>query len=256
MREFHSNLPFKVCTTVFIQGKWVEFRAQAINRIYCLLDDDNAKYRALFVDTDYECLMQKLTQGQGMWKRQPSTGDFTNFQMHSLTPVAKVWYNFLCIKIKPTLHLSTVTKDKMILLHAMTQGFQFDIGSIIERGLIESTQGLYTKALIHSSLITQLCRLAKVSMLNSEEQVHQCLPIPLPKVKFGSLGDSDEETDDDAAAVTPSAGGPKDSDPKVPSSSTQSLADQIHALTTRFDTYWDESQEHRVVLRPTMMLQQ
>ena len=188
-----------------------------------------------------------------MWKRQPSTDDFTNFQMHSLTPVAKVWYNFLCVKIKPTLHLSTVMKDKTILLYAMTQGFKFDIRSVIKMGLFDSTQGRCTGALIHSSLITQLCRLAKVPMMDSEEQVQQRLPIPLPKEKFGSLGDSDEETDDDdAATTTPSAGNPEDGDPEVPFSSTQSLADQIHALTTRFDTYWDESQEHRVALSQDM----
>ena len=121
--------------------------------------------------------MQELTQGQGVWKRQPSTSDFTNFQMHSLTPVAKVWYNFLCVKIKPTLHLSTVTKDKMILLYAMTQGFQFDIGSVIERRLIESIEGRCTGALIHPSPITQLCRLAEVPMLDFEEQVQQRLLI-------------------------------------------------------------------------------
>ena len=139
MREFHSNLPFKVRTTGFVRGKWVEFGAQAINRIYRSLDDNSAEYRALFSDTDYERLMQELTHGLCIWKRQPSTGDLTTFQMHSLTPVAKVWYNFLCLKIKPTLHLSTVMKDKTILLYSMTKGFQFDIGSVIERRLIEST---------------------------------------------------------------------------------------------------------------------
>ena len=79
VQEFHSNLPFKVGTTVFIRGKWVEFSAQAINRIYRLLDDDSAEYKALFADIDYERLMQELTQGQSVWKRQPSTSDFTNF---------------------------------------------------------------------------------------------------------------------------------------------------------------------------------
>ena len=76
-------------------------------------------------------------------------------------------------------------------------------------------------------------------MLDFEEQVQQRLPIPLPKAKFRSLGDSDEETD--VSAATPSAGDPEDGDPEVPSSSTQSLVDQIHALTTWFDAYWDES---------------
>ena len=89
-------------------------------------------------------------------------------------------------------------------------------------------------------------------MLDFEEQVQQRLPIPLPKAKFGSPGDSDEETDDDAAAATPSVGDPEDEDLEVPSSSTQSPADQIHALTTWLDAYWDESQEHRVALSQDM----
>ena len=85
-------------------------------------------------------------------------------------------------------------------------------------------------------------------MLDSEEQEQQLLPILLPKAKFRSSGDSDEETDKDAAAATPSAGEPEDSDPKVSSSSTQSLENQIHALTTQFDAYWDESQKHHVAV--------
>ena len=84
-------------------------------------------------------------------------------------------------------------------------------------------------------------------MLDSEEQVQQRLPIPLPKAKFGSSGNSNEKIDENAPAATPSAG-----NPEVLSSSNQSLADQIHALTTQFDAYWDESQEHRVALSQDM----
>ena len=85
-------------------------------------------------------------------------------------------------------------------------------------------------------------------MLDAEEKVQQRLPIPLPKAKFGSPGNSDEETNEDAPTAKPSAGDPEDDDPEVPFSSTQSLAYQIHELTTRFDAYSDEFQEHRVAL--------
>ena len=78
-------------------------------------------------------------------------------------------------------------------------------------------------------------------MLDSEEQVQKLLPIPLTKVKFWSPGDSEEEAGDDSAAAAPSEGDLEDGDPEVPSSLTQSLADQIHALTAWFDAYWDES---------------
>ena len=102
--------------------------------------------------------MQEITQGLGVWRRHPSTGEFNTFLMTTLTPVVKVWYNFLSVKIKPSLHLSKATKDKMFLLYAMTKGLQFDIGMVIERGLIETTHGRCTSALIHPSLITELCR--------------------------------------------------------------------------------------------------
>ena len=122
VREFYSNLPFRVGTTVFVRGRWVDFRAWAINRFYHLREDESEEYQALFVATDFEGLMQELTQGQGVWRRHPSMGEFTTFPMTALTPMAKVWYNFLFVKIKPSLHLSTVTKDKMILMYSMTKG--------------------------------------------------------------------------------------------------------------------------------------
>ena len=160
-----------------------------------------------------------------MWRRHPLTSEFTTFMMIALTPVVKVWYNILYVKIKPSLHLSTVTKDKTMLLYARTKGFQFDIRTVIEQGLIESTHGRCTGALIHPSLITELCRSVRVLMLDFEEQVQQGLPIPLPRVKFGSPDESDDETDDDVPMATPNASDLVDGDPKVSSSSTQSLVD-------------------------------
>ena len=113
-----------------------------------------------------------------------------------------------------------MTKDKTILLYAMTKGVQFDIRRVIERGLIESTHGRDTGALIHPSLITELCRLTEVPMLDSEEQVQQRLPIPLPRTKFGSPDESDEETVKNVLAATPNASNLVDGDLEVPFSST------------------------------------
>ena len=107
----------------------------------------------------------------------------------------------------------------------MTKGFQFDIETVIERGLIESTHGRYTGALVHNSLIIELCQSAEVQMVASKEQVQQRLPIPLPRVKFGSPDESNDETNDDALGATPSVSDLVDDDPEVPSNSTQSLAD-------------------------------
>ena len=89
-------------------------------------------------------------------------------------------------------------------------------------------------------------------MLDSEEQVQQGLPIPLLRVKFGSPDEFDDKTDDDVLMTTPSVRDLVDGNLEVPSSLTQSLADQIHALTTSFDAYWDESEEHWVTLSQDM----
>ena len=130
--------------------------------------------------------MRVLTRGRGVWKRHPSTSEVMIFQMKTLTLVTKVWYNFLCAKLKPNLHLTTVTKDKTILLYAITHGIKFYVGHVIERTLIDSTQGRCTETLIHPSFITQLCRIVEVPMLESEEKPHHRILLSLPKSKVGA----------------------------------------------------------------------
>ena len=48
IRELYSNLPFRVGTIVFVQGRWVDFGAWAIDRFYHLWEDDSEEYQALF----------------------------------------------------------------------------------------------------------------------------------------------------------------------------------------------------------------
>ena len=121
-----------------------------------MVDDDNEAYRALFQNTDYQQLMMVLTRGMEEWKLHSSISEVIIFQMKTLTPVAKVWYNFMCAKLRSNLHLTTVTKGKTILLYAITQAIKFNVQHVIERGIIESTHGHCTRALIRPSLITQL----------------------------------------------------------------------------------------------------
>ena len=83
--------------------------------------------------------MKSLIRGKGVWKQNPSTLEVTTFQMNTLKLIPKVWHNFICAILKPSLHLSTVTRDKAILLYAIMQGIQFDVGHVIEWGIIEST---------------------------------------------------------------------------------------------------------------------
>ena len=81
----------------------------------------------------------------------------------------------------------------MIMLFGIVQGIKFDVGHVIKRGIIEPTQGRCTRALIHPPLITQLCRLAEVSMLESKEKSPNRLPVLLPKIKNGYFDDMEDD---------------------------------------------------------------
>ena len=53
---------------VYVRGKWMDFSAATINRVYNLVDDNSHTYRALFQNTDYHMMMQALIKGRGEWK--------------------------------------------------------------------------------------------------------------------------------------------------------------------------------------------
>ena len=173
VREFHSNLRFRVGSMVYVRVKWVDFSAITINQVYNLVDNDSEAYSAL-----------KL--------------------------VPNIWHKFIYATLKPSLHLSTVTRDKAILLYAIVQGIQFDVSHVIEQGIIESTQGRCTEALIHPPLITKLCRTTEVPMHDSKEKaIHRHL-IPLPKSKEGVIDDMSE--DEEEAVLTIAGDSTEDDD--------------------------------------------
>ena len=78
------------------------------------------------------------------------------------------------------------------MLYAIVQGIKFNVKHVIERGIIESTYRKCIEALIRPSLITQLCRLAEVSMLELEEKSTHRLPVSLLKTKHGATNDMED----------------------------------------------------------------
>ena len=114
----------------------MNFDAATINRVYNLKDDDNEEYRALFQNTNYKMMLRSFMKRRCEWKRHPSTFEVTTFPMVALKFVPKPWYNFLYATL-----FSIVTKDKEILLYAIVKDIKFNVGYVIERGIIELTQG-------------------------------------------------------------------------------------------------------------------
>ena len=109
--------------------------------------------------------------------------------------------------------MSTMTKDKTILLYAIVQGIKFDVSHALESMIIESTQGHCIKALIHPSLITQ--RASELPMLEYEEKSYHRLPLTLPKSKDGATDDMNEEEEDSETIGQQSKEDLEDEDPEA-----------------------------------------
>ena len=74
-------------------------------------------------------------------------------------------------------HVSTLYKDIANLLYSILENYKFDVGNIIQNSLMEEDVG---KSLIHPSLITQLCKVAKVVIAGDEEMCPSVAPLPFP----------------------------------------------------------------------------
>ena len=83
----------------------------------------------------------------------------------SLIEKAKVWFDFMSSRHHPSKHVSIVHRDRAVLLYAILMNYKFNVGNIIQNSLVEDVG----KSLIHPSLITQLCKDAKVVIMKDEE---------------------------------------------------------------------------------------
>lgn len=54
-----------------------------------------------------------------------------------LKPITKVWVKFLKSRLMPTIHTTTVSQERLILLYVILKGLPIDVGTIIEREIRE-----------------------------------------------------------------------------------------------------------------------
>ena len=71
------------------------------------------------------------------------------------------------------------------------------------------------------------------------------------QVRFGLLGDPQEDIGQSSSHPPPPPPPPQPTE-AAPSSPSPDLEDPVLSLTERFDTFWDETQEHRVLVTQDM----
>ena len=267
VREFYANLASHVLKKVRVRGILVDFSAESINNFYSLDHVPSEPFNRLYEHPDYPEVIRVLTNGQGEWKIN-SVGHAVHFKAKHLAFIPKVWHHFINVR--------EVTAKRALLNYAIIQDIPFDVGQVIEDAILHNWDAKMN--LGHPFLIFGLCKRAGVPLDDNEAWLH---PIKAISVKRDTPGvprpeepyDSGHEPSDEDELHAYQAGygslgdpqgdiGQSTSHPPPPpsqqpqaaalSSPSPDLEDPVLSLTERFDAFWDETQEHRVLVTQHM----
>ena len=273
--EFYSNLASHVVKKVRVRGVLVEFNAESINQYYNLAHVPSESFYRLYEHPDYPEVIRVLTNGQGEWKLN-SEGHEVHFKAKHLAFIPKVWHHFITSRLVLTTNMCEVTAKRALLNYAIIQDIHFDVGQVIEDAILHNRDAKMN--LRHPFLIFGLCKRVGVPLDDNEAWLHPIKAIsvkrdkpgvPRPEgaydsghepsneddlhdyqARYGSLGDPQGDIGQSSSHPPPP---PPQQPPAVaPSSPSPDLEDPVLSLTERFDAFWDETQEHRVLLTQDM----
>ena len=275
VREFYANLASHVLKKVQVRGVLVDFSTESINRFYSLEYVPSEAFDRLHEHPDYPEVIRVLTNGRGEWKIN-SAGHAVNFKAKHLAFIPKVWHHFITSRLIPTTNVCEVTAQRALLNYAILQDIPFDVGQVIEDAILHNRDAKMN--LGHPFLIFGLYKQAGVPLDDNEAWLHPIKAIsvkrdtpgvPRPegvydsghepsdedelyeyRARYGSLGD--HQGDIGPSSSHPPPHPPQQPQAAAPSSPSPDLEDPVLALIERFDAFWDETQEHRVLVTQDM----
>ncbi|MBA0828068.1 hypothetical protein Goarm_012792 [Gossypium armourianum] len=137
---------------VTVWGKDVSFTPKAICEFYDTpyyeTDFLESTYLINFDDIDMDSIIKYLTENRGEWKYRSDIGLPTNFNQAIMFPIAKMWMQFICTSITPTLNVSNVNTFRAILLYEILQKKQIRIGKWIHQSMKRCVSGQKESGLI------------------------------------------------------------------------------------------------------------
>ena len=283
VREFYANLASHVLKKVRVRGVLVEFSAESINSFYGLEHIPPGPFDQFREHPDYHEVIRVLTKGQGEW-RINSAGHAVNFKAKHLAYIPKVWHHFITSRLFPTTNVCEVTAQRSLLNYATLQDIPFDVGQVIEDAILHNRDAKMN--LGHPFLIFGLCKQAGVPLDANEAWLHPIKAIsvkrdtpgvPQPegvydsghepsdedelpdyRARFSFLGDTQEDIGQSLSrplpppSYRPPPPPPQQPPADAPPSPSPDLEDPVLSLTERFDAFWDETQEHRVLVTQDM----
>ena len=168
-----------------------------------------------------------------------------------------------------------MTTKRALLNYTIIQDIPFDVGQVIEDAILHNRDAKMN--LGHPFLIYGLCKRAGVPLEDNEAWIYQIKAISVKRDKPGvprpeGMYDSGNETSDEdelheyqarfglpgdplgdaGQSSTHPPPPPQPTSREVSFSPTPDLEDPVLALTDRFNAFWDETQEHRVLITQDM----
>ncbi|MBA0786484.1 hypothetical protein Gotri_025459 [Gossypium trilobum] len=86
-------------------------------------------------DIDMDNIINFVTEGRGEWKYRAGTNILVSFPQAIMFPEAKMWIQFVCTRIVPTLNVSNVNAFRAFLLYAIFHKKQVYVGKWIHQNM-------------------------------------------------------------------------------------------------------------------------
>ena len=117
---------------VYVRGQWVEFNREEINKLFNMrVQKDSSKFKKKLKEPEHQKIVDLLTTRKGKWKRARKT-PFKSITIGDLIEEAKVWFYFISSILMPSKHLSTVRREKAIILYALLKGYKINVEKLLK----------------------------------------------------------------------------------------------------------------------------
>ncbi|TYG89400.1 hypothetical protein ES288_A12G097400v1 [Gossypium darwinii] len=114
-----------------------------------------------------DIIIDYLINSKGEWTRQLDTQFPISFPYVRQSPLAKIWFQFICTRIYLEVNVSKINTLAATILYAILQNERICIGTWIYRSMICCVREKKIGSLF-PHLVTALCKQAKVSMQRSK----------------------------------------------------------------------------------------
>ena len=127
--EFYANAKETIGPTTMVREKTIKFDSVTINKFYQIPIPMTDELVTLANTADMDEAAHEICGKEVHWTIV--NGVRTSFLMKELLTVMKTWHHFLCARLSPNSHLTEVTRERALMLYAISKSLSINVGSWI-----------------------------------------------------------------------------------------------------------------------------